>query len=58
MGHGRIRGWRCHALGKHAEQAVVVYERALGIQPDSYETMTNKGGELIQLGRYEEAIKL
>ena len=57
MGRGRIKGLALARLGKHAE-AVAAYERALQIQPDSYETMTNKGGALFQLGRYEEAQKL
>ena len=38
------------------EQAIVFYDRALTVEPNATDTLTNKGLILIELLRYEEAI--
>ena len=40
------------------EEAIELYDRALEIKPDDYDSLRNKGVSLSKLGREEEAIEL
>jgi tetratricopeptide (TPR) repeat protein len=43
-------------IGRY-EEAMVSYDTALRINPDSYQAWNNRGVALVELGRYDEAIE-
>ncbi|MBW4525028.1 MAG: tetratricopeptide repeat protein [Phormidium tanganyikae FI6-MK23] len=48
-------GYALYDLGRY-EEAITSYDRALELQPDTYEAHYNRGNALSIIGRYEEAI--
>lgn len=45
------------ASGKRFEEAIGVYDRAIGVYPDCSEAWTNKAGVLRLMGRSQEALE-
>jgi tetratricopeptide (TPR) repeat protein len=45
------------ASGKRYEEAIAVYDRAIGVYPDCSEAWTNKAGILRLLGKLQEALE-
>jgi tetratricopeptide (TPR) repeat protein len=49
------KGVSLHALGRQ-EDAIVCYDKAISVEPQSAKAWNNKGNSLVGLGRYEEAL--
>ncbi|MBD2439871.1 tetratricopeptide repeat protein [Nostoc sp. FACHB-110] len=45
-----------HLVGQNYKEMIKSFDKALSIQPDDYETWSNRGTALFGLGHYEEAL--